>query len=132
VILRRCLLSLFAVGLLAVGFTGHAGVQVLDGAAATRIAALHLHGVPGEAEYVHKYGVPAPFVHNHCHQPLPSAENQPSPDQVLAASALAGSVDCVSLDWMPEPATVAPVASAQVGARPVGLDIRPAIPPPQA
>jgi hypothetical protein len=33
---------------------------------------------------------------------------------------------------MPAPATVAPVATAQVRALPAGLEIRPAIPPPQA
>jgi hypothetical protein len=129
--LRRCLLSLFAVALLAVGFTGNAGVQVLDGAAATRIAALHLHGVAGEAEYVRSYGAPAPFVHDHCHKPLPSAGNQPNPDQVLAASALAGSMDCVTLDGMPALSASAPVASAQVRTLPPGLEIRPAVPPPQ-
>ena len=129
--LRRCLLSLFAVALLAVGFTGNAGVQVLDGVAANRIAALHLHGVAGEAEYVRTYGAPAPFIHDHCHKPLPSAGSQPSPDQVLAASALAGSVDCVTLDWMAAPTAVAPVASAQARTLTAGLDIRPSVPPPQ-
>ncbi|MGD9893520.1 MAG: hypothetical protein AB7R89_24640 [Dehalococcoidia bacterium] len=129
--LRRCLLSLIAAALLAVGFTGNAGVQVLDGAAATRIAVLHLHGVAGEAEYVRAHGVPAPFIHDHCHKPLPSAGNQPSPDQVLAASALAGSMHCVTLDRMPAPSAPTPVASAQARTLPAGLEIRPAVPPPQ-
>lgn len=129
--LRRCLLSLFAVTLLLMGFTGHSGVQVIDGAAAARIAELHLHGVAGEAEYVRTYHAPAPFVHDHCHGPLPTAENQPNPDRVLAASALAGSMHCATLKQMPAPVASSPSPASHVRHLPPGLSVRPAVPPPQ-
>jgi hypothetical protein len=82
------------VALLASGFTGRAGVQVVDGAMAARLFALHLHGVDGEAEYVREFGEAAPFVHPHCHAPLAPVSAQPSPDGVQAASALAGALWC--------------------------------------
>jgi len=97
--------AVLAVALLAVVATGHAGVQVLDQAAAARLAVLHTHGVPGEAEYVRAFGVPAPFVHAHCHAPVVAADVQPGPFEVLSAGALAGAVLCV-------PAISAPVAPA--------------------
>ena len=65
--------------LLVVVATGHAGVQVLDQATAARLALLHLHGVPGEAEYVRAFAAPAPFVHPHCPSPVLSGDDQPGP-----------------------------------------------------
>jgi hypothetical protein len=127
----RVIMAGVAVMLLTVGFTGRAGVQVLDGATAARLASLHLHGVPGEAEYVRTHGVPAPFVHPHCHKPPSSVEHQPSPDQVLAASALAGSMHCATLDWSPVTADATLLQGTQSAQFPSGLPIRPAVPPPQ-
>src|SRR5215203_5250291 len=89
-ILERLFLTMLVATLLLVGFTGHAGVQVLDQDVAARIARLHLHGVSGEAAYVHSHTAPAPFVTPHCHAPVEPTPSQPSPDQVQAASTLAG------------------------------------------
>lgn len=90
----RAALLLLAAAVLLTAFTGRAGVQVIDGAMAARLFAFHLHGVPGEREYVAAAGQPAPFVHRHCHgspeQPAPQA----GPFEVLAAAVLAGAIWC--------------------------------------
>jgi hypothetical protein len=90
----RAALLLLAAALLVTAFTGRAGVQVIDGAMAARLFAFHLHGVPGEREYVDTYGEPAPFVHRHCHAPPEQSAPQAGPFEVLAAAALAGAVWC--------------------------------------
>jgi len=95
----RVALLLLVAALLVTAFTGRAGVQVLDGAMAARLFAFHLHGVPGEREYVDTYGVPAPFVHRHCHAPPDQPAPQAGPFEVLAAAALAGAL------WCAEPTT---------------------------
>lgn len=103
----RAALLLLAAALLITAFTGRAGVQVIDSAMAARLFAFHLHGVPGEREYVDAVGEPAPFVHRHCHaaprQPAPQA----GPFEVLAAATLAGAVWCsepVNLPALPDTA----------------------------
>jgi hypothetical protein len=101
VILQRIALAGLAIALLLTGFAGRAGVQVVDGAIAARMFALHLHGVPGEAEFVQATGTPAPFVHAHCHAPLSPSVPQPDPDVVQAASTLAGSAVCTASAFAP-------------------------------
>jgi hypothetical protein len=129
--LERLTLGVLALTLLLMGFTGHLGVQVLDNATAARIFALHLHGVPGEAEYVHTHGAPAPFVAPHCHEPLPSATGEPSPDEVQAA-ALAGATLCTV--WSALPISPAPGLRLDMdgGLTPDALSLLPLVPPPQA
>jgi hypothetical protein len=87
--------------------------------------------VPGEAEYVQAYGMPAPFVHSHCHDAINLQGPQPSPDEVQAASALAGSINCaaalLTLD-IPPAAVALPVDAASA---PDGLTLSPLSPPPQ-
>lgn len=90
----RAALLLLAAAVLLTAFTGRAGVQVIDGAMAARLFAFHLHGVPGEREYVDAAGQPAPFVHRHCHAPPEQPAPQAGPFEVLAAAALAGAVWC--------------------------------------
>jgi hypothetical protein len=130
--LYRAAAVLLAVALLGTGFAGRAGVQVLDGAIVARLLPLHLHGVPGEAEYVRTFGVPAPFVHPHCHDAPAGATPGPGPDEVQAAAALAGAVWC---------AAAAPAAPAAPAALPLadgpflvltGISLSPLIRPPRA
>jgi hypothetical protein len=89
----RLVLAALTFALLTSAFTGNAGVQVLDSALTARLFALHQHGVPGEAEYIHQHSAPAPFVHTHCH----AATNQPdspAPAEVQAAASLSGAMLC--------------------------------------
>jgi hypothetical protein len=97
-VVYRVALLLLAAALLLTAFTGRAGVQVIDGAMAARLFAFHLHGVPGEREYVDTYGEPAPFVHRHCHAPPDRPAPQAGPFELLAAATLAGAL------WCSEPA----------------------------
>jgi len=128
---HMALIALVA-ALLVTGCTGHAGVQVVDRALAERIFALHLHGVPGEREYVETYGRPAPFVPPHCHRVLPDSRSQSGPDQVNAAASLAGAVVCGA--WTAR--TVVPPSTAVALDRhpaiPLGVNLRPSVPPPEA
>lgn len=128
---RRVTLVMLAAAFLLTGFVGRAGVQVVDGAMAARLFALHLHGVPGEAEFVQSFGMPAPFVHPHCHDAVQQQTPPPSPDEVQAASTLAGSFDCtMTLLFLPPlPALVALAIDATV--TPDGLILAPSSPPPQ-
>jgi hypothetical protein len=96
-----------AAALLTMIATGHAGVQVLDQATAARLSLLHLHGVPGESDYVRTFGAPAPFVHPHCHRPAASAADQPGPFEIVSAGSLAGAALCAPVIAAP----VAPVLS---------------------
>lgn len=129
--LQRLLLLALAVALLLMGFTGNAGVQVLEQDLAARLARLHLHGVAGEAEYVRENAAPAPFVHPHCHGTAPAVAAQPSPDEVQAAAALAGSTACAA----PMPAPAPPQSTFAVGEAgfliPQSHSSRPIAPPPQ-
>ncbi len=95
----RAALLLLAAALLVTAFTGRAGVQVIDGAMAARLFAFHLHGIPGEREYVDAVGEPAPFVHRHCHAAPGQHPPQAGPFEVLAAATLAGAL------WCADPAT---------------------------
>jgi len=129
---HRGVLALLAAALLLTSFTGHAGVQVLDRDFAARLFPYHLHGVPGEREYVERYHEPAPFVPGHCHSPLVDPAQQPGPDEVQAAASLAGVSICT--DWTALPAAAPP---PWLGAEPLpliaphDLALRPAPPPPQ-
>jgi len=118
--------------LLLVGFSGHAGVQVLDQDVAARIARLHLHGVSGEAAYVHSHAAPAPFVMPHCHAPIESTPSQPSPDQVQAATTLAGAMLCGSVAPVPAPPESSFAAGSDAAMLPESLGALPASPPPQS
>ena len=130
--IQRLLLAALAATLLLVGFTGNAGVQVLDHDLAVRIARLHLHGVAGEAEYIRDNAAPAPFIHPHCHGPAPEVAAQPSPDEVQAAAALAGLMTCATVAplRLPPVSALAKVDAAAV--LPAGLSLLPILPPPQA
>ena len=104
---QRMALAALALALLLTGFSGRAGVQVVDRVTLDRLFALHLHGTPGEREYVHTHNAPAPFVHGHCHdaRELPAAET--GPYEVMAAASLAGVAHCA----MPGMIPVAPAES---------------------
>ena len=91
-------------GLLASGATGRAGVQILDSATAARIFALHLHGIPGEREYVHRHARPAPWVRAHCHDLSPQPAPQPGPFELQAAASLAGAAICGAAELAVSPA----------------------------
>src|SRR5829696_352103 len=91
--LQQLVRAALAVALLMSAFTGNAGVQVLDSALTARLFALHQHGVPGEAEYIHQHGAPAPFVHTHCHATANQSES-PAPAEVQAAASLSGALLC--------------------------------------
>ncbi len=99
--LRRLVLVALAVALLLPSMTGRAGVQVVDAATVAHLLALHLHGLPGEADYVSQYGAPAPFVHAHCHDSPAHVEPGPGPDEVAAAASLAGAM--ISTTWTTAP-----------------------------
>lgn len=124
----RVLMVVLAIGILHTSFTGRAGVQVLDHVTAARIAPLHLHGVAGEAAYVHEYHAPAPFVAPHCHADPTVAGNPPGPES--AAAALAGSVLCAAANFQPVAASAALSLHAAVVTAPAGLSMRPPVPPP--
>lgn len=129
--LYRAALVVVAIMLLFTGFTGRAGVQVVDSAVAMRLFALHLHGVPGEEQYVQATGAPAPFVHPHCHAPLVTHQ-QPDASQVLAASTLAGTAICTSaVAPVAAPAAVSLVADAPADA-PLGWNPATQAPPPKS
>jgi hypothetical protein len=130
--LQRMVPIALVAALLVTGCTGHAGVQVMDRALAERIFALHLHGVPGEREYVEMYGRPAPFVPPHCHRALPDSRSQSGPDQVNAAASLAGAVACGA--WTARPIVPPSTAVSLDGhaAIPLGVSLRPSVPPPEA
>ncbi len=111
---------------------GRAGVQQVDGATVARLALLHLHGVPGEAAYVHEHRAPAPFVQDHCHAPAQEPVPQPGPYDTLAAASLAGAVLCTAPGALPvAPATLSATALAQP-LPPAGALALPATPPPRA
>jgi hypothetical protein len=132
VLLQRAGLLAFAIVLLLTGFAGKAGVQVVDGAMAARMFALHLHGVAGEAEYVQATGTPAPFIHPHCHQPLVDRHAQPDPSEVQAASALAGVLHCAeSSVLLVTPAAVSMPAGLEADA-PASRSLVPLSPPPRS
>lgn len=129
--IQRLLLAALAATLLLVGFTGDAGVQVLEQDLAVRLARLHLHGVAGEAEYVREYAAPAPFIHPHCHGPAPELAAQPSPDEVQAAGALAGLTICTAVMSLPLPPLPA-IAARHGDIAPLGgLTLPPLLPPPR-
>lgn len=130
--IQRALLALLAATLLLTGFTGNAGVQVLDQDLAVRLARLHLHGVAGEAEYVRANAAPAPFIHPHCHGPLPELAAQPSPDEVQAAGALAGLTACTSMAPLPVPPPAALVSLTGTVATPSGHTLSPLLQPPRS
>lgn len=130
--LSQVLLGTLAVALLLTGFTGRAGVQVLDRDHAARLFPLHLHDVLGEREYVAQHQGPAPFIAGHCHAAYGHGDPPPSPDDIQAASALAGSAWCMSADIAPAapPAQAVMIAAQAV---PDGiLAAAPLLPPPRA
>lgn len=129
--LQRAALASLAVLLLMCGFTGRAGVQVVDHATAARIFALHLHGIPGEAQYVETYGLPSPLVHPHCHAPARVPVAQPGPDEVQAAASLAGAVHCDLAAPMLTTPSLTAAARPALPALPAGVSLQPPVPPPQ-
>lgn len=130
VALHRAVLLSLVVSLLLTSFTGHAGMQVIDGAFAQTLLRTHRHGVPGEADYIHTHGTWHGFVAEHCHRSTPT-ESQPGPDHVQSAITLAGAVDC---------ATTTPLPAVSGEFFPIdpfaltfgeGVSTRPLAPPPQ-
>ena len=103
----RGLRAAFVLCLLWATFSGRSGVQVVDAAMAARLFPAHLHGMDGEAQYVTIFHVPAPFVPGHCHTAVGHDVPPPSPDQLLAASGLAGSLACTGFVAMPAPVLTA-------------------------
>jgi hypothetical protein len=112
--------------LLLVVATGHAGVQVLDQATVARLARLHLHGVPGERDYVRAFNAPAPFVHPHCHRLAAPAADQPGPFEIVSAGSLAGAALCAPDVAAP----VAPVLTRFGESSAASLPSATALPPP--
>lgn len=128
---QQLILVLLAAALLWTSFAGRAGMQVLSEATAARLVSLHQHGIPGERAYVATHGQPAPFVPGHCHAPLSTPGAQPGPDDVMAASALSGSVLCaVAATAAAVPAAVLPVPPAET-LSPEGRTLLPLILPPR-
>jgi len=132
-VVPRPVLGLFVAALLLTSFSGHAGVQVLDGALLAKLYHVHQHGVPGERAYIATHGTWEGFVHPHCHrQHQDGRDSQPGPDHVQAAASLASAALCAS--WQTTPlvpvaAIIVSVPSPAPGA--VALP-RPLLPPPQA
>ncbi len=115
---------------LAPTFFGRVGYLQIERALAARIQPLHQHGVPGEAEYIRRFGMAAPFVHGHCHADEMSSDAE-TPVQLALSSLLFGSVDQPGESLRPwAPAERAVFTSG--GARcPQGIVSQPATPPPQ-
>lgn len=129
--MHRALLTALACMCLLTVIAGRSGVQVLDSGAAARLAALHLHGIPGEASYVEQHRSPAPFVHDHCHAASRPAPPQPSQEALFAASTLAGAALCTTfavLLAVPDATWYRPELPAAV---PDGQSLLPALLPPR-
>ncbi|MGH2586276.1 MAG: hypothetical protein ACRDJE_15285 [Dehalococcoidia bacterium] len=90
---QRILLLLMVALTLAPSLLGRAGFQEIEKAVAARIFPLHQHGVPGEAEYIRRFGQPAPFVHPHCH-PEPDQPPSDTPSQLALGGLLFGPLLC--------------------------------------
>jgi hypothetical protein len=97
--LQRALQQLVLAGLALVFIwttvTGRAGVQRIDADLLARFMPVHRHGVAGEAAYIATHGSWYGLVHPHCHPQVPPPSGQPGPDEVHAATVLAGAVLCV-------------------------------------
>jgi hypothetical protein len=115
---------------LAPSLLGRAGFQQIEAALAARIFVLHQHGVPGEAEYIREFGLPAPFVHPHCHAPTgPRSPNAPGAFDL--GSLLFGSVVCGTVLLVPlPPAAVQALVGTASGAS-GHAEPRPLTPPPR-
>jgi hypothetical protein len=128
--LRVAVSLLLVAAVLAPSLLGRAGFQAIERAVAARIFPLHQHGVTGEAAFIRAYGLPAPFVHPHCHGPTGHTGPE-SPAEMAAGGLLFGPVLCGSAAAPAAPpvpglpATDAPSSSAG------GLDPRPPLQPPR-
>ena len=129
--LRRIASVVLVLGLLASGATGRAGVQVLDSAISARIFALHLHGIPGEREYVHRNAGPAPWVHAHCHDLAPQPAPQPGVFELQAAASLAGAALCGAAELAVSPAPAGRPLAEDVDAAPESRSFPPPPQPPR-
>lgn len=129
--LHHVVLAMLAFALLMTGITGHAGVQVLDRAAAARLFPLHRHGVPGEAAWIAAHGTWEGFVGPHCHADYTQPAPQPGPDDVQAATSLAGSLWCATAMTVLSPPPLAPVAAAAIAAAPADTLVLPPLRPPR-
>ena len=130
--MAQLLVLALAASLLLTGFTGHAGVQLLDGALLAKLERIHRHGVPGEAEYIAQHGSWEGYVHGHCHREHRAAGSQPSPDQVQAAASLAGAVVCAQSVAGPFALPTAwHAVSATEAVAPTGPSSPPLVPPPR-
>lgn len=131
---QRAALASLAVMVLLAGFTGRAGVQVVDEAMARQLFRLHTHDIPGEQLYIQTYGEPAPFVPAHCHDDpaFVPAPVQPSPDEVQTAASLAGSILCSVGVVLPVIPPTFHGLQANIGSAPLAVYLLPASPPPRS
>lgn len=126
---RAVLLGLVALTL-APSLLGRAGFMAVEQAVAARIIPLHQHGIPGEAAYIRHLGVPAPFVHPHCHAPIDAARSQ-TPAQLAMGGLLFGPALCGTASSLP-PAPAAAFAMPEATGQAVDHgNPRPTTPPPQ-
>jgi len=127
---QRILLLLMVALTLAPSLLGRAGFQEIEKAVAARIFPLHQHGVAGEADYIRRFGQPAPFVHPHCH-PEPDQPRSDTPSQLALGGLLFGSLLC-SDDAVPlsQPSAVFGAELVRT-LRPAGTILTPLTPPPQ-
>ena len=131
---RQCVqalaLAALAVLTLAPPLLGRAGFLLVTPDLSERIFPVHLHGVPGEEEFVSHHGVAAPFVEAHCHGELDVSQAE-TPGQFAVGSLLFGPLHCGSAasGSSPMPAVF---RLAQVSAPSLrGITSRPPFPPPQ-
>jgi hypothetical protein len=130
---QQVVAPVLALALLIAVAGGQTGTQVIDRAVASRLLALHQHGVLGEAEHIHAHATPAPFVYDHCHaDAYDLMPNTTGLADAQAAGALAGSSICAG--GIEVPAAPAPgIASATAISSPVeGVAIAPTPRPPRA
>lgn len=124
---------LLAGALLVSGIAGRSGVQVVDRTTLAALYLVHLHGVSGEETWLTAHGTWQGLVPNHCHadSDVLARAVAPGPDEIQAASNLAGAMVCQFLSLMPLPAMlVLPLMAfpARVRAR---ENPPPLLPPPQ-
>lgn len=133
-LLQRAVLASLAVMVLLAGFTGRAGVQVVDEAMAQQLFRLHTHDIPGEQLYIQTFGEPAPFVPGHCHDDpnLTASHAQPDSNEVQAAASLAGSILCSAGLILPVLPPARASARPAVSGPALAVSVAPASPPPQS
>lgn len=119
-------------GLLGSGFSGRAGVQVLDQVLAQRLFATHTHGVLAEQAYVERYGTQAPFVQGHCHnEPALAPDTVFGPHDASAAVVLAVAAICGAIAATPLPPEIVDVGKVIAATTPPDVVLAPPTEPPR-